>query len=232
VRNAKFARVLLYVYEKTPTNVPKGVEVMQASELFPWPSFQAHLVNGAKVAVLADYVRLLGIQNVFAEGWVYAWFVDLDVIWLREVKAALCQLDATAFEHVAGSMQGLAHSRAGRKDACKKGMLEFLVEPFDFRYFSTPLRITSRSRVVPLMLAKLKGLLDASAEDYNVAMYKFQDVYRQEGLFGAILDPAVFCIVAPHTKARVLFGICWRLLGNSWLEFGSCDCVAILFLLP
>ena len=143
--------VVLYVYGAAPTNLPDGVQVLQAGALLPRSSFM-EILKKLKVAVAADLVRLLGIQAAFSQdSWLkYAWLSDMDTLWVVDIRTARRQLDATAFDHVIATAQNLPTCRAGTEHAMRNGMRKFLLEPWDVTYSATPVGFRRDSPLLEL----------------------------------------------------------------------------------
>eukprot|EP00969_Alexandrium_andersonii_P192018 8480687-Alexandrium_andersonii.AAC.1 len=81
---ASVESVILWSY--TPiANLPQGVELRNASAVLPVDRARCLLsqVGRGRVAHLADIVRLMAM--VKSPG--ASWFVDGDVVWLRDVRA-------------------------------------------------------------------------------------------------------------------------------------------------
>ena len=71
------ARVLLYTYNKT-LNVPEGVELVDAREVFSGPLYQFHHKDGdLSLALHSDLFRYLAIQKFGG------WYMDLDIVVMK-----------------------------------------------------------------------------------------------------------------------------------------------------
>lgn len=71
------ARVLLYTYNKT-LNVPDGVELVDAREVFSGPLYQFHHNDGdLSLALHSDLFRYLAIQKFGG------WYMDLDIVVMK-----------------------------------------------------------------------------------------------------------------------------------------------------
>ena len=195
---------VLYGYKK-PLNLPGGVEYKDAAEVLTLEEFTEHR-KYYPPAVVADLARLRGMKKAVDVGATYVWFVDLDTLWCKDVKAACSLLPAAAFEHVVGTWQGRCVSRGGVVTSIHKGMCEFLRAPFDFQYAATPIRITRRS---PLLFPLLQGLettmsARCGADDYLIFMKILKQTVFECGLLGAYQLPVAFCGVHYWTKRSCL----------------------------
>ena len=197
----------LYTYS-VPANLPEGIVLRQAEKMVPLEMLKACRARGAKIAHVADLVRLKGMTACVEEGATFVWFLDLDTHWVTSAKAASSQQPAAAFQHVIASMQGSKGSQAGAVHAARKGMLQFLVMPQDHWYAVTPFRVTSRSPLLPALLEELEvatqTLLEGGDWNYSVFMEAYAQGVRKFGLQGAIVSPIAFSPVSPYSKRRCL----------------------------
>lgn len=150
--------------------------------------------RGIQPACVADLARLRAMKREIARGATFVWFADLDVRWVRQVKAACSQTPEAAFGHVIATQQGLEVSRSGRIACIKKGLTAFLCASSDFRLAATPFRVTSRTPLVDALLARMEVAVER-AQPYLVFMNALQDCVLRYGLIGAYHDPHVFCAV-------------------------------------
>ena len=195
---------VLYGYKKH-LNLPSLVEYKDATELLTLEGF-IELRKKYAHAVVADLARLRGMKKAVDEGATYVWFVDLETLWCKDVKAACSLLPAAAFEHVVGTLNGLRSSRAGTLKAIEKGMAEFLRAPFDYQFTATPLRMTRRSPLLPALLAEMENMVATGSctDNYLAFMELLRDKVLECGLMGAYQPPSAFAGVSHWTRRSCL----------------------------
>ena len=115
-------------------------------------------------------------------------------------------MPAAAFEHVIGTIQCPRSSRAGTVRAIEKGMTAFLRASFDYQSAATPIRMTARSPLLPVLLQGIEAMMTTCSckGDYRAFMVLLEQKVFTCGLLGAYRELAAFCGVPYWTKRACL----------------------------
>ena len=203
--------VKLLCYDKLC--VPDKVEIVSAEAFLPRSRMQSLLDQGVHIALIADLVRLMALQ----EGGVGGWLIDADTLWLRAPEMEKFPWNAPAWGHVFASMQ--AHP--GRRSALQNFQfwtVEFLKEPMDMLYLATPFYFPAKSILLQeivheLQVAMQHQHIDSWTENaaagssigdmtYGRIMDTVRGLIRKHGLEGAIQSPKIFSPLGYGTWKR------------------------------
>ena len=112
---------------------PAGVNVVDAEPYLAKAEFMQRLQAGARIAHLADFIRL----KALLEGGVGGWFLDCDSFWVRQPDPVETRWGSPAFGHVFGSMRAHSLGRLPLADF-QHWSVHFLREPMDRLYLASP----------------------------------------------------------------------------------------------
>lgn len=182
--------VHLYTYMPF-TNVPPTVTVCDANELMPWNIFKRRLKAVGSIPLLADFMRLLAMEQSPSPA---NWFLDCDTVVVTDLRGLGRQKDA--FDHVFASLEAHPGKVGGEEQDWRFWMRKFLVEPRDRWFIATPMKLPRGSPVLKNVLQNLKDhIYSAQPEDglpYNTFMDHLAGVMISWGLEAAVLPPSAF----------------------------------------
>ena len=184
----KITNLLLGVRPVPCESIPRErlVELVDAGVPIPW------------ISVFARASALLGQSG---------WMIDCDSMWLRKPEVVM---EGPAYGHVFGSMQaqGLRH---GPEKSARHWLLNYLKEPGDKLYLSTPFRFPKGSPMLEEFVDWMRQLLlegrlaHPQVSNYNTIMQKAVDLIQTWGLEKAITESHVFSPIPYWCRKEKLF---------------------------
>ena len=190
------------------TNIPPGVEPVDATMYMAKEPFEQKLRNGVRIAHMADLLRMRAIAQ---SNKTLAWLWDAECLLLQPIygaKSAQWGLGSESFGFAFASLPAAPGCMGGRAATEIRWAKNGLCKPKDRRYFTTPVRVVVNSELCRQLLWAVEEFVSSASSqkplDYNCVMKEWQRLFLAKGLEDACLPICMASGINPWSKGKPL----------------------------